>query len=172
MFWLQTPPWSRWILSGLLVAFAVWLEFRPAASVDHPFATETISVGEAITPSNTEMLSIRQGLIDPVSLDSVASSRVEAGNPVLRSDVEASSNAVPTDWWIVSADVPFGSVRGERARVVLLDTGQVVEAVIAAETTDDPFAATLGAVAVPSSSASDVAIAVATGRAAVLISAG
>lgn len=172
MIWLQTPPWGRWALSALLVVFAVWLEFRPTTSVDHPFAIQAISAGEAVTQSNTEMLAIRQGLFEPVSLDSIVTSRVEAGNPVLASDVEPISSAVPPDWWIVAADVPYGSVRGERARVVLLDSGRVVEAVIAAETSDDPFTNTAGSVAVPADSASDVAIAVADGRAVVLISAG
>jgi hypothetical protein len=68
--------------------------------------------------------------------------------------------------------LPEGVESGDRVRLVLLDSGSEIDGVVAHPGVDDPFAAADGGVAVPSESSSEVAIAAASGRLAVLVSTG
>ena len=172
MLWLQPPPFGRWVAAGLLVAVAIWLEFGPDPLVDHPFAIEAIAAGEELTSLNTETRRIPSGLLDQVHPDGVAAQAIEKGEPILVSDVGHGNSAIPAGWWVVSADVPAIARAGDQVKIVLLDTGKVVEGVIAFSVPDDPFAAASGGIAVAPSSASEVAIAAADSRIAGLVSTG
>ncbi|MCZ6737626.1 MAG: hypothetical protein O7B77_06585 [Actinobacteria bacterium] len=172
MLWLQSPPLGRWIAAGLLVAVAIWLEFGPDPLVDHPFATEAIAVGEELTSLNTETRPIPSGLLDQVHPNAVAARVIEKGEPILASDVGDGDSVIPVGWWVISADVPAIARAGDRVKIVLLDSGKVVEGVIAFSVPDDPFAAASGGIAVAPASASEVAVAAADSRIAVLVSTG
>jgi len=172
MLWLQSPPFARWVAAGLLVAIAMWVEFRPDPLVDHPFATEAITVGEELTPLNTEPRRIPSGLLDQVLSDAVAIRAIEEGEPILASDVGDGDSAIPRGWWVISAEVPAIARAGDRVKIVLLDSGKVIEGVIASSVPDDPFVATSGGIAVAPASASEVAIAAADSRIALLVSTG
>lgn len=172
MLWLQSPPFGRWVAAGLLVAVAIWVEFRPDPLVDHPFAIEAIAAGEELTSLNTETRSIPSGLLDQVHPDAVAARSIEKGEPILASDVGDGDSAIPAGWWVISADVPTISRVGDRVKIVLLDSGKIVEGVIASSAPEDPFAVASSGIAVAPASASEVAMAAADSRIAVLVSTG
>ena len=72
----------------------------------------------------------------------------------------------------MGADVPADTNPGDRVRVVLLTTGEIVAGVVTSAFDDDPFSATSGAIAVEAGSAGQVAMAAADGEIAVLVSTG
>lgn len=172
MLWFEPLPWGRWALVLLIAAVAAYVEFGPDPSVDHPFATVTIEPGDVIDDLNTEMRSIPQGLLEAADLGSVATRKIDAGEPVLAGDAGVAGSTVPPGWWVVGVTLPDGATPGDRVRLVLLDTGKEVEGVVAHPGSDDPFAAADGGVAVPSEASADVALAAANARLAVLVSTG
>ena len=172
MFWLQSPAWGRQVAAGLLVVIALWVELRPDPFVEHPFATETIASGVALTSQNTETRRVPQGLLNQVELDSVAVRDIQEGQPITTSDLTARDSAIPTGWWIVTADLPGHARSGDRVQIVLMDSGRVIQGVVVASSSDDPFAASSGGIAVAPEHASEIAVAAADSRIAVLISTG
>jgi hypothetical protein len=171
MLWLQTPQWGRWLIASLLATLALWIELRPEPTVDHPFAVIQILAGDEIGVVNTEMRPVPRGLLDSVG-SGVSSSAIAAGEPVLASNVVEAQSHIPSGWWIVAADVPANTKPGDKVRVVLLITGEIVDGVITSAFNDDPFSATSGAIAVEADRAGEVAIAAADGQIAVLVSTG
>lgn len=171
MLWLQTPPWGRWLIAAGIATLALWVELRPEPMVDHPFAIIEILPGDEIGASNTETRAIPRGLLDAID-PGVSTAVIPAGDPVLASDVVDRQNHIPSGWWIVAADVPADSNPGDRVRLVLLATGEVVEGVVTSAFSDDPFSAASGAVAVEPARAGEVAMAAADGQVAVLVSTG
>lgn len=169
---MQTPPWGRWSVAGLIVTAALWVEFRPDPLVDHPFAVAPIVVGEEVNETNTVYQRIPAEILEPVVLGQVAVRAVSPRSPVLADDLGVPESIVPEGWWVVSTDVPASASPGDVVRLILLDQGTVVDGVVAATSTEDPFASSSGAVAVPSESAAEVATAASDGRLAVLVSTG
>ncbi|MEX1126140.1 MAG: hypothetical protein WEE53_10810 [Acidimicrobiia bacterium] len=169
MLWLQTPPWGRWIATGLIVLGALWVELRPEPTVEHPFATEDIAAGAEIGEWNRRLQPVPDGMLEPVILDGVALTDIALGEPILASTVGDRDEKIPDGWWAIEIALP-GSVRpGDRAEMVLLDTGSVVPAVVVAGVTDDPLGSGLGSVAVSGEHAAEVAAAAVNGRVAVMI---
>lgn len=172
MLWFQPFPWGRWALVILIAAIAAYVEFRPDPSVEIPFALVEISPGEAIDAANTELRRIPAGLMEGARPGDVVSRTIPAGWPVMASAVGGQGETVPTGWWVVSVALPDGAQVGDDVKVVLLETGMEVDGVVAHPGSDDPFAAADGGVAVPPSTAADVAMASANGMLAVLVSTG
>jgi len=172
MLWLQTPPWGRWLVATLIAGVALWVEMRPDPSLDHPFAAQTITAGEQVDESNTEMRPVPSGLLEPVSPGEIAVRDITQGEPVLASDVAPPGRVVPVGWWSVSVEVPPGATRGEIVRLVMLDTGMVIDGVVATPAATDALGSTVGAVAVHPDQAGEVAASAVNGRVAVLISTG
>lgn len=172
MLWFQPVPWGRWLLVCLIAAVAVYVEFRPDTSVDAPFATVTISPGDLIDESNTELRRVPVGLLASAERGTVATRLVPAGSPVMTGDVGEHGQTAPPGWWVVGVTLPDGAEVGDDVRLVLLDSGAEVPGVVAHPGSDDPFAAADGGVAVPPENSADVATASAEGRLAVLISTG
>ena len=171
MLWLQTPPWGRWLIATLLAILALWIELRPEPLTDHPFAITRILPGEDIGLANTEMRQVPRGLFGPVG-SGVAQNTVAAGDPVLASDVVGRDTYIPAGWWIVAADIPANVNPGDRVRVVLLSSGEMIDGVVTSAMSDDPFSTTAGAIAVKPGRAGEVAVAAAEGKIAVLVSTG
>jgi hypothetical protein len=165
-------PWGRWALVILIAALAVYVEFRPDPTVESPFATVAISPGDVIDETNTELRRVPVDLLDSAQRGDVATRSILPGSPVMATDVGEQGRTVPPGWWIVGVTLPDGADVGEDVRLVLLDSGGEVPGVVAHPGTDDPFAAADGGVAVPPESSSEVAVAAANGRLAVLISSG
>ncbi len=172
MLWFQPMPWGRWLLVVLVAVIAVYLEFKPDASVESPFATVSIDPGQVIDETNTELRRTPVGLLETAELGQVATQRVEAGSPVLASSAGDEADTVPPGWWVIGVTLPDGANVGDEVRLVLLESGGEVPGVVAHPGSDDPFAAADGGVAVPPESSADVAVAASNGRLAVLISTG
>lgn len=169
MIWLQSPPWGRWLLAVLIAAAALWSEFRPPPQVEHPFAATDIAPGTVVDVSNTETRAIPRGLLDPVELGVAATGPILAGEPVLASSLGERAGGVPEGWWQVEVPVPAGAAPGDRARVVVVDTGTVAEGVVVAVAPDDLLSTGGGTVAVEPSHAAEVAAAAVEARVAVMI---
>lgn len=172
MLWFQPMPWGRWGLVLLVAAVAAYVEFRPDDTVEAPFATTTISPGHVIDQTNTELRAVPVGLLDSAELGDVATRPILPGSPVMASAVGEQGRTVPPGWWVVGVTLPDGADVGDDVKLVLLETGDEVPGVVAHAGSDDPFAAADGGVAVPPKNSSDVALAAANGRLAVLISTG
>lgn len=162
-----------WAAATLVVAAAFWIELAPDPSVAHPFATVEIRPGEVVSHQNTEQRDVPAGLFEPVELGAVVTRIVAPGEPVLVGAIsEGREGLVPRDWWIVAIPLPPFADVGDGVQVVLIETGTSVAGVVAALASDDPFSSGTGAVAVPPSSAAEVAIMAAEGRVAVLVGTG
>lgn len=172
MLWLQPVPWGRWALVLLVAAIAVYVEFRPDTTVESPFAIATIDPGDVIDETNTELRKVPLGLMETAEMGTIATRRILPGSPVMASSVGEVGRSVPPGWWVVAVTLPDGAAVGDDVRLVLLDSGVEVPGVVAHPGADDPFAAADGGVAVPPEVSSDVALAAADGRLAVLISSG
>lgn len=172
MFWLQSPPWGRWLLAGLIAVVAVWVELRPTPMTDHPFATVHIARGETISAANTEFRPVPRGIFEPIPDLATARRDIPIGAPVLSHDIGEDSDGLPEGWWIVSLDVPPSARAGDPVRVVIVDTGVVVDGYVASIGDPDPFAVGGGAIAMPGEHASAVAAAAVNGRVVVLVSTG
>jgi hypothetical protein len=172
MLWFEPLPWGRWALVVLVAAIAVYVELGPDPTVDHPFATVSITPGDVIDTTNTEMRAVPADLFLPIETGSVVRRPIDVGDPVLATDVGESDSMVPQGWWVVGVTLPDGARAGDRVRLVLLDTGEEIDGVIAYPGSDDPFDAADGGVAVPSAASANVALAAAEARLAVLISTG
>lgn len=156
----------------LIAATAVWVEFRPDASVDRLFATTEIAAGETLDTGNTELRPVPSGLFEDGSVGSSAVHHIGVGDPILDSSVTETGDKLPTDWWIVELALPADARRGQTARVVLLDSGDVVEALVTSAISDDAFGTGMGSVAVGPERAAEVVAAAANGRVAVMIKSG
>lgn len=169
MIWLQPTPWARWLAAGLIAMTAMWIELRPSGLVDHPFATVDIMPGEVIDSSNTEQRPTSTGLLETVSVGSIARFPVSRGEPVLASDVTASKQIVPSGWYQVEMTLPAGATVGDPARLILIDNGTSADGVVTVAADGDPLGTHLGTVAVEPGMADRVAIAAEEGRVAILI---
>lgn len=172
MLWFQPLPWGRWALAILVAVVAAYIEFKPDATVESPFATTTISPGDIIDNTNTELREVPVGLMETADLGEVATQQILAGSPVMASAVGQQGSTVPPGWWVVGVALPQGVNVGDEVRLVLLETGAEVPGVVAHPGSDDPFAAADGGVAVPPESSSEVALAAANARLVVLVSTG
>lgn len=169
MIWLQTPPWGRWAIAALIAAVSLWIEFRPDTMGPHPFAMSEISAGTAVEESNTEMRMVPVGTFAAVELGEVARLTIKAGDPVLASQLGEEGEAAPQGWWSLEMPLPVGSRPGDAARIVLLDSDVVAEAVVIEDPDQDPLGSGTGLVAVEAERAADVARAAGEGRAVVMI---
>jgi hypothetical protein len=155
-----------------VAVLATYIEFRPDPSSDQPFATVALAPGDVVDASNTEMRRVPIDLVDGAVMGDVVTTPVRPGDPVLATDVGQPGETVPPGWWVVGVALPEGADPGDRVRLVLLDSGFEVDGVVSHPGSDDPFAAADGGVAVPPDTSSDVALASADGRLAVLVSTG
>ncbi len=151
---------------------ALWVEIRPDPTVDHPFATVAIHPGESVGDWNVEWKAVPVGLLDPVAPGSVAIHPVAAGNPILGSDIGDGETLIPQGWWTIEVEIGPQATIGERAMVVMLDTGTLARAVVVSASSDDPLGASRGAVAVEPDHAAEAAMAAAEGRLAVMFASG
>lgn len=154
----------------MVTAIAFWLEIRPDPMTEHPFAVTEIATGEAIGDHNTEQRAVPVGMFEAPEDDAHALVDIPAGAPVLASQTGPSRLVMPYGWWIVSLDVPLDADVGDPVRVVLFDDGRTVEGVVSSVGFSDGFTTSTGGVALAPDVASDVAVAAAAGRVAVLVS--
>lgn len=167
MFWLTRPPYLRWALAGLVLIVGVTLELRPPRTTPHPFAIETIGVGEQIDETRVRWRDVPTDLLAPVDLPVTAMRRIEAGDPVLAGTGAGNDDgAIPAGWWAIELDMPAGARAGMPVRVVTHD-GTADGVVI--EVRDGDFGVRSGLVAVPDELAHTVATALLDSSVAVLL---
>ena len=167
MFWLSRPPYLRWALAGLVILVGLVVELRPPRTIAHPFAAETIGVGEAVDESRVVWRDVPVGLLVPVVLPSTATRRIEPGEPVPSMDSGADDRgAIPEGWWGIELDVPAGAAAGMAVKLVshaATADGLVIEI------RDGDFGERTGLVAVAGDSAEFVALASLDATVAVLL---
>jgi hypothetical protein len=169
VLWLQTPPWGRWIAATLIAAGALWVELRPVPSVPHPFASADIAAGEEIGAWNSRTREVPAGLFDDVAAEGIATVAIPEGDPILASHLAGDDAAIPSGWWRLDVALPQGADRGDEARVILVDSGETVPAVVASGASDDPLGTGMGSVAVEPERAAEVAAAASEGRVAIMV---
>lgn len=169
MLWLQNPRWGRWSIAIVLTILAIWAEFGPDASVQHPFATELIAVGDQVGPHNTENRAIPQGLLNPTPATGFATRVFLAEEPITAGGITETPLAAPPDWWSIEVDLPTEATNGDEVELILLDTGVTVPGRVTAAPDSDPLSDGRGSVAIPPEMAVAVAVAVVNGRLVVLV---
>jgi hypothetical protein len=137
--------------------------------VSHPFAVENIAPGTMIDETNTEVILMPSGALQPIDLGQVAVEPINDGEPVLTSDLGESNQIVPRDWWVIEMPLPKAARNSDVARLILLDVGDMADGVVVTPAADDPLGSGLGMIAVEPDKAADVARAAAEGRVAVMI---
>lgn len=172
MLWLQPIPWARWAAATAIAAIALWVELAPSATTEHPFAIVDIAQGEDLTAANVELRAVPADLLPAVGTGSVAARDIPAGAALGPGDTARPDAIVPDEWWVVATELPPQAGRGDRVRIVLLDSGDMVDGVVASNQSTDPFSVGEGAVAIPPDLASEVARAVSEGRLVVLVETG
>jgi hypothetical protein len=169
MLWLQNPQWGRWSIAVVLTVLAIWAEFGPDPSVQHPFATQEIAAGDEIGPHNTENRPIPRGLLNPIPATGFATRVFLAEEPITVGGIAEMPLGAPQGWWSIEVDLPTGVVKGDEVELILLDTGATVAGRVTSAPSDDPLADGRGSVAIPPEMAVAVASAVVNGRVAVLV---
>jgi hypothetical protein len=169
VIWLQSPPWGRWAVAALIAAVALWIEFRPEAMIPHPFAIDEITAGSPIDETNTEIRMVPVGTFTMVELGQVARITISAGDPVLASQLGEESEVAPDGWWSLEMPMPLGARPGDAARIVLVDSDVIAQAVVIEDPDQDPLGSGTGLIAVEAERAADVARAAGEGRAVVMI---
>jgi hypothetical protein len=172
VIWLQRPQWIRWTIAIIIALAAIWTEFRGDASVEHPFAAETITVGVAITDQVIEMRQVPRGLLPPVDAFGFAARTFHPGEPITPSGVTTDEISSTAGWWALEIAVPRTAKPGDPVQLVLIDTGIVIAGTVHAVADTDPLDSGLGSVAIPPEHAAAAASASAIGRVVVLLSAG
>jgi hypothetical protein len=147
----------------------VWVELRPEPVVAHPFAAADIAAGEEIGEWNVQTREIPAGLLQEVAAEGIAVVAIPEGDPILASQVSEGDTPIPSGWWRFDIAIPQGADPGDEARVILIDTGESVPAVVASGTSDDPLGTGMGSVAVEPERAADVAAAASEGRVAIMV---
>lgn len=170
MLWLQSPAWGRRIAAAAIVLVALFVEFRPTPLTEHPFLTAEVAAGEEIGDWNTEMREVPVGLLEEIVPSGAALRPIAEGEPLLQSMLAMAGDPVPDGWWTIEIELPDGTSAGTSAQLVLLDSGDVVDAVVVSEPVDDTFGSSLGSVAVAPESAVATAVAAANGEIAVMTS--
>ncbi len=169
---MQTPPWARWILSALIAGVALWVELGPDPTVSHPFAVVDIEAGDIVDETNTDGRRVAVGILAPVELGETASVPIPAGDPILVTNLGDGAKSAPEGWWVMEVSLPRGARSGDDARLVLLDSGEVVEGRVVGAVDEDPLGSGLGMVAVDPERAGEAAVAAAEGRIAIMIATG
>ena len=165
MIWLQKPQWVRWGVAVLVALAALWSEFGVEAVVEHPFAVAPVRAGEELNDANVEFRTIPEGVLAPVLELGKAAHDYGAGDPLTPGGVSFGPTGGTEGWWELEIDLPAGAGVGDSIRLLLLESGLLIEGVVAVvPSTDDPFGDATGSVAFPAEDAVPVAAAIATGR--------
>ncbi len=180
MLWLSRPPYLRWLGAAVILGLALWIELRPRAEVEHPYARTDLAAGSVVDEESVEWRPVPSGVLPPVELDGLAVVDIPAGEPLSPALIATDSVEPPEGWWALEVPLPAGALPGGLVRMVLLPglgvagQPQVVEGEVMARLPDDPLnpGEPTGLVAIPAAAAAPAAAAVAEGRAVVLIGGG
>lgn len=170
MYWFARPPYLRWAAASLLVITAAVAEFRPAATVAHPFAAVDLEPGRPVSPGDVEWRAVPIGLLPLPELEGAATLRaVPAGEPLLPSSLGPEEASLPEGWWAIPLSLPERAAAGDAVRLLVIDpftggTTALPGLVVEPGGRSDLLALTPGLVAVPGEAAGLVAAASTEGR--------
>lgn len=175
MYWFHRPPYLRYALAIGICTAALWAEFRPHNTVEHPFASQSIPAGSQLEHDLFTMRDVPAGLMRPVDVAGRAQHDIEEGEPLTAGLIESDVVPVPSDWWTLAIALGQDVIPGDHVRLVLRiepETIIVDGIVIRAGTSgqdDFGFEQQTAVVAVPPDAASSVAIAVTDHRLTALV---
>ncbi len=172
MIWIQGPQWIRWTIAVTISIVALWTEFRGDGMVEHPFAVETIAVGDEIDDDSVEIRLVPSGLLPPVAPYGFANRTFLPNEPITPGGIATEDTPSASGWWDLEIAVPRTARVGDPVQLILIDTGVAVAGTIRAVADEDPLGNGLGSVAIPPDQAVAVAAAASNGRVVVLVSSG
>ena len=82
VLWLSRPPYLRWLGAAAILGLALWIELRPRAEVDHPYARFDLAAGSVVDEEAVEMACRACGVFPPVELGGLALVDIPAGEPL------------------------------------------------------------------------------------------
>ena len=148
---------------------AIYLDVRPADTVDHPFAAVDVVPGQV---AEVELKQVPPDLFEAIDLEVLAETplgrTVRAGEPVLVSDL-APPVSIPAGSFLVELPVPVGSGVGDHALVVFVGSEDEPVPGLVTSVSFDEYGEPMGNVAVPGPVAAEVARAGAIGEAMVVL---
>jgi hypothetical protein len=171
---MRRPPYLRWIAAASIVLIAFAFEVDSRSMGLHPFLLNDVAPGEVIDEAAIEWREVPNGLLPIPDLDNpVAAHQLRQGDPLIVGSVTADS-LVPIGWWSIPLNLPASARLGGWVRLILLaspDPGQTasaagsVDGIVVELGEADAFSVSeAGLVAVPPSSANEVALAAAEER--------
>ncbi len=165
VFWLRQPPYLRWIIAAAVLAVGLFLDTRPAATVDYPYVEGEVHAGQSIV-GQIEWRRVPAGLLPgwEGDVEGYAVADLTAGTPLLPGLV--GSAEVPDGWWSVAMPLPHPIGPGTPIRVTTGET--VVTGILSGEVVDTGYEF-VGPVAFMPDDAELVAAAAASGAVVVMI---
>ena len=172
MYWFRRPPYLRWAAAGLVVAGALWMDFRGEPTELRPFAMAGIEAGAAVDETMLEYREVPIDLlpdVDPIGFAVVA---IAAGEPLTPAAL-TEHGPLPEGWWAVEMEVPTGTTPGTELRLVVEDTGGIaIPAIVTAVAPTDQrsgWERDTAMVAMPQDRAAEIAEALSRAEVSVLV---
>jgi catechol 2,3-dioxygenase-like lactoylglutathione lyase family enzyme len=167
MFWLSRPPYRRWLLAGLVVAVAAYMDLTGPATEAYPFVAAPAAPGDQL---QIEWRQVPVGLLpEPGSLPATAWRALDEGVPLVPG-AAGQARVAPEGWWALEVDLPEKTAPGEAVLVAIRDPDLEVTGIVVAPSAPGSFgSAQPGMIAVPADHASAVAVALVENRATLLV---
>ncbi len=169
MLWLAHPPYLRWFAAGAILLAALAWDLSKRQTEPYPFASQTITRGEALSDDNVEWRDVRVGVFPSIDLTD-ASARVDiiGGTPISTSVISRVA-PLPEGWWSIQIDLPVGTPEGSAVRVLAPDGQAIIGLVVRPPTRDTFGSVEAGTVGFPPTNADTVARMLASGDLVVLV---
>ena len=167
MFWLSRPPYWRWLLAGLIVAIALYMDITGPPTEPYPFVARSAAAGDEL---HIEWRRIPTGLLPAAEAPPATTWRaLEAGVPLVPG-AAGEAPLVPEGWWALETNLPSTAVAGAAVLVAVREPALQVTGVVVAPPATGSFGSALpGLIALPGEHAATVASALAEHRASILI---
>jgi hypothetical protein len=123
----------------LIVVGALWMDLHKEPTELRPFAIGPIEAGSPIDPALVEYRPVPEGILPDVALDGIATTLIDAGEPVLPSAL-GDRQPLPDGWWALEMTIPTGTTAGSELRLIANDgsTSIAIPALVMAVGRSDP----------------------------------
>jgi hypothetical protein len=139
VYWLQRPPYLRWLAAALVVLGALAWDLRTAPTGLYPFAARPIEAGLALDADDVEWREIPDGILTAPSLDGVvAAVDVAAGEPIT-AGVLGQPTVVPDGWVTLPLDVGAPAPPGAEVLLIVVDPPGSVPGILVRSQVGDPY---------------------------------
>jgi hypothetical protein len=119
VFLFTKPPVIRWFAAALAIAVSMWLDIRPPATEQHPFAVADLAAGTVVDAATVQMRDVPRGMLTRVQLPSVLGHAVRGGDPITASAI-VQEPAIPPGSSILELGVPNGTEVGDTVTAVII----------------------------------------------------